>query len=112
MENLTEALDQFASNLNLVFVISFILLTWVFNTTVSAKNFGKGFTFFEKIPKILRVLVLGVVLVIIFVFVGGYSSKEDIFALFLSMIASMVIWKIGVEKIFKLITEKIGIKID
>lgn len=112
MNNLTDALLQYMNSLNVIFIITFILVTWLVNTTIDAKNFATKLNFFQKIPKILRVLFLAMILGAIFILLGDYRSKDEIFALFLSVVTSMVIWKIGIDKIFKIIVGKLGIQID
>lgn len=112
MEELTEAISQYTQNLNVIFIIAFILLSWLMNVTVDATNFAKGFSIFRKIPKVFRVICLAICLSLVFIFLGGYSSKSDIFSLILSTITSMVIYKIGVNKIFKIIAGKLGINLE
>ena len=103
----------FISLINWLFIVVFIVITWLFNDTVDAKNTATKLNWFSKIPKMLRSFLMGILIAVIFYWVFGYNTRIDIFALFCSLISGMVLYKIGIDKIFKFISEKyLGFKFE
>ena len=47
-----------------------------------------------------------------FVYFGEYNTKIELFKLTITLITSMAIWKMGIDKIFKFITKKLGIELS
>jgi len=97
----------FLSLINWLYVVIFIVVTWLFNDLIEAKNTGTKLNWFNKIPKMLRSFIVG--LVIAFIFYFTYTDENirlNIFSLFISLISGMVIYKIGINNILAIVSEK------
>lgn len=106
LNNLLEGLRQFFEAANWVFIVCFMLLTWLFNSYTDSDKKAGWLTFLSKIPKAVRTLILGIVLAWIFAWLFDLKTKEQFSSLFFSIIIAMVIWKIGIDKMFKWLAQK------
>jgi Mn2+/Fe2+ NRAMP family transporter len=107
-----EAFKQFISYINWLFVLIFMLSTWLINDTADATNFGLAFNWLNKIPKALRTLIIGFNVLILFAWTFGLHTKIEVFKLVLSLLISMVIYKFGINKIFNWISQRFGLKFE
>jgi len=101
-----KAIKSFIYFINWLFVVVFILLAWLINDTAEAKNKATWFSWFDKIPKTLRSLAIGLLLAALFYWGFGYSSRTEVMSLIFSVIVTMVIYKIGVDKVLRWISKR------
>lgn len=105
--NLYEGLEQFYGYVNWLFIIVFILSAWIMNDSIEAKNKVIKLNWFEKIPKIIRSLFIGIIWAVFFYWAFGYDNRKEVTGLVFSMLMSMVLYKCGIDYILKLISKKI-----
>lgn len=96
---------SFIDLINWLFIIVYVVITWLFNDLSAANNTAKWLNWFNKIPKMLRSFLMGLFIAILFYWVFGYNERLDVFALFCSILMGMVIYKIGIDKIFSYISK-------
>jgi hypothetical protein len=88
-----------------------MLVTWLLNDTSEATN-TLTVTWFTKIPKAVRALILGFVCILVFAWVNQTASREEVFKLLLSLLIAMVIFKFGIDKILRFISKCLGLKFE
>ena len=101
-----KAIKAFIYFIYWLFVVVFILLAWLINDTAAAKNKLTWFSWFDKIPKTLRSLGIGLLLAALFYWGFGYSGRTEVMSLIFSVIVTMVIYKIGIDKVLKWISKR------
>lgn len=99
-----EAIKIFADSIDWFFVLIFMVITWLTLEGVSAL-----FTKWKlnKAAITIFVLILGFLLASLYSVVYEINDKVGMAELFYSVIAGMVIYKIGVDKLFELIKNKL-----
>lgn len=100
----------FWSYLNWVFIVAFIIVSGIFNMYVSAENKAPKLNWFRKVPMAIWVLCIGMIMACIFVFSYEIVDKADITGLLWSIIFSMGIYKLGIDKLTNWIATKFGLK--
>jgi len=109
-ENVIGGFSDLVKLLNYLFIAIFIVSAWLINDTADAENAVKWMNWWSKVPKILRSLIIGAVWIVIFIWVFRYTAREEIFGLILSLLASMVIYKVGIDKLLRWLSVKSGMK--
>ena len=111
INNLFDAVKQILSYVNWVFLLIFIVVTWLINDVTDAENAALWLTWFSKIPKVIRVLVFGILQILFFAWAFKATDRLELFKLVLSLLFSMVAYKIGINKILKAISTRLfGLK--
>lgn len=108
---ITESFKMLVTSVNWLFVIVFILTAWLVNDTSEATN-TVSVSWFTKIPKSIRALIIGLLCVVLFAWVNQTHSREEIFKLIISLLLSMVIYKFGIKKALRFISTRIGLKFE
>ena len=107
------AIKAFIAFVNWLFVIVFILLAWLINDTAENKNGANWFNWFNRIPKILRSLGIGLLLAAVFYWGFNYHHRQEVMGLMFSIVVTMVIYKIGVDKVLRWVSKTfLKIKFD
>ena len=97
------------NTLNWNYIFVFWLTAAVFNTYTEADGKAKFLDKFRSIPIVIRTLILGIIVILFFVF--GYGVK-DVATLIISMLVAMLSWRaLGIKGIWNLIKKYI-LKID
>lgn len=113
INNLFDAVKQIFSYVNWVFLIIFIVVTWLINDVTDAENCAQWLTWFSKIPKVIRVLIFGVLQIMFFAWAFEATARIELFKLMLSLLFSMVVYKIGINKFLKAISTRLfGLKFE
>lgn len=102
----------FWSYLNWVFIVAFIIVSGIFNMYVSAENKAPKLDWFRKVPMAVWVLCIGVIMACIFIFSYEIVGKADITGLLWSIIFSMGIYKLGIDKLIKWLATRFGLKFN
>lgn len=102
----------FWSYLNWVFIVAFIIVSGIFNMYVSAENKALKLNWFRKVPMAIWVLCIGVIMACIFIFSYEIIGKADITGLLWSIIFSMGIYKLGIDKFIRWVAVKFGFKLQ
>jgi len=102
----------FWSYLNWVFIVAFIIVSGIFNMYVSAENKAPKLNWFRKVPMAIWVLCIGVIMACIFIFSYEIVGKADITGLLWSIIFSMGIYKLGIDKLIKWLATRFGLKFN
>lgn len=110
IQKIWEGVVTFWGYLNWVFIVAFIIVSGVFNMYVSAENKAPSMNWFRKVPMAIWVLLIGIVMACIFIFSYEIISKADITGLLWSIIFSMGIYKLGIDKLVKFLAEKFGLQ--
>jgi hypothetical protein len=109
---ITDSVKHLISSVNWFFILVFMLVTWILNDTSEAVNTGSWFNWFAKIPKGLRALSIGLFGIVLFAWTFKITGRTEIFNLVLSLIMAMAVYKLGVDKIFRFISTRIGLKFE
>lgn len=107
IQQLTEGFQLLWTFINVVFVIVFILLSWLTNDSAEANNAVSWMTWYDKIPKVLRTLGFGVLLAILFAWTFRYNERLDVFKMLMSIMTGMIVYKIGIDKALRWISKKV-----
>jgi len=104
-EQIYGGFSEMISYVNWLFVATFIVSTWLINTfTFKIKN--KTFI----LPRSYLIIIWGIVLSLLFYFLFKDDTTLGIAyfrSLFFSIIFSMVVYKLGIDKFFNYIENKI-----
>lgn len=111
-ESIINGAMEFLGMINWLFVVVFIIVAWLMNDTAEATNGASWFSWWAKIPKVLRTLIAGVLLMGAFVFLFDYRTKPEITEMLFGIVMSMVIYKIGLDKFLRWISQKLGVKFE
>ena len=87
-------------DVNWKFVVVIMTLGWLFNEGVESETKFKWLNFIRKLSPQVRVLILGVLVSFPFAWLDNLNGKIQYAGLFYGLMAAMVIWKLGVNKIF------------
>ena len=96
-----EAIVLLFGSIDWFFVVVFMALTWLILEAVNLQE-----TKWKKSIVTLFVAVLGVVLASLYAYVYDVAGKADIADLFYSVMMGMIVYKIGIDKLFELIKNK------
>ena len=99
IREIADGFVEFLHYIEWIYVILFIIITWLFNDFSEARNAAKWLTWWSRIPKLLRVFILGIVLIGVFGYFLRINTREEYFILVLSMFAGMVFYKIGIKQV-------------
>lgn len=111
LEKIGQALQIFWGYLNWVFIVAFIVFSGIFNMYVNAENKAASMNFFRKLPMAVWVFIFGILLALLFIYAFDIKTKQEITGLIFSILFSMGIYKIGIDKIFKWVAEKLGLQL-
>lgn len=106
-----DSLKVLVSSVNWLFVIVFMLVTWLLNDTSEATN-TSTWNWFNKTPKAIRALFIGIIGIILFAYVYQVHSREEIFKLILSLLMAMVIYKFGIDRVLRYLSKRFGLKFE
>lgn len=109
---ITEAVKIFVMSVNWLYVLSFMLLSWLVNDGTEAQNATTFLNFLSHISKTTRTLIVGTLLILVFSYFFSYNTRSDVFKMLLSLLLSMVIYKLGINKVFAFISSRIGFKFE
>ena len=102
-----EAIKVFAESIDWFFLLLFIIITW---------QILEGIKYAMKKWKLSKaittsfVFVLGVLLAIGYAYVYGIEGKSEIADLFYSILFGMILYKVGIDKIFSWMKNKLNEK--
>ena len=100
---LWEAIKIFADAIDWFFVVIFMLITWltIEGVRMLLKKWQLG-----KTAITVFVLVLGVILASLYAYVYAINDKEGVADLFYSVLAGMVIYKVGIDRLLDFVKSK------
>lgn len=103
---LWEGVKTFFANMDMVFVVVFILVTALINFGAKHPNKVKWLNWTQTYP-VLFVFSWGVLMAIVYAFLNDLGTKVEITKLLYSVIFGMVLWKlVGINKLEKWIQTK------
>lgn len=112
-QQLWNGFNSFISVINWLYVVCFILICWLVNDFSDSTNKAKWLGWLSNVPKILRACVIGILLIAIFFYLFDYHGRGDVKAMFFSLIASLTIFKFGIEKFLSIVSKKVfGLSFD
>ena len=100
IDKVVSALYAFIDYVNWLYLIAFMLLTWIIGDFSRADNRAKWLNFIGKIPKLLFAFIIGIILVLVFYWGFDYHGKQDVMKMMFSILTALVIYKIGIDKVF------------
>lgn len=106
-QKIGDAVVQFADSIEWLFVLVFMVFTWLF---LEAVYYFFNKNKFNKALVTVVVLFIGVALAIGYAYIYEKGSKVDIANLFYSVLTGMVIYKMGVDKLFEALKNKWKVK--
>jgi hypothetical protein len=110
--SITDAVKIFVGYINWVYVLVFMLATWLINDTVDASNVLTWLDWFNDVPRSIRSLIVGILLILLFMWAFKFTGRLEIFKMFLSLLLGMVIYKFGINKIFAWLSARLGFKFE
>lgn len=102
-----EAVKAFFASVNLVFMLIFMIVTWLLNAGAYHPTKAKALTWITKVHPALFPLILGFLLAVGYAYLNDMRTKTDITGLLYAIILGMVIWKIGINKIEAWLNKKL-----
>lgn len=112
VEHFVAAGKDFLQYIDWLFMIVFIIITWLTSKSASATNMASWLNWLAKVPNLLIALGIGLILTVIFYYLFDYSGKEGIRTMLMSLLFSLVVYKIGIDKFLKWLFGKIGLKFE
>jgi len=110
LSQLTDGIKMFMDMANWAFIAFFMIWTIILNMTVkkslAQKQEHKAVKALNKVPKAYWVLLQGFVLSGVWAYFFRLKTREEFAGLFFSITISMVIWKMGLQKIISAKTPK------
>ncbi len=109
-EKIWDAITEFINFVNWFYVLVFIIITWLISDHAASINRAGWLSFWDRIPKVLQSLIIGFLLIPLFYWGFSYSGRHDVMSMLFSMLAGMVIYKIGIYKLLSWCSRKMGLK--
>ena len=106
-EKVKNGLMGFLHLLDIVFIILLFIIGWLFTDVPDNLQNNKLFKWWFAVPNTFRVLIASIILVIVYLLLGMAKTSVEIFSIFVSTITAMVIFKLGINKVFEWITSRI-----
>lgn len=103
--SISEGVKLFLSFLNFTYITVFMLSAWLINDLSEAVNSFRFLNFLQAVPKFFRSGMVGIAWAIIFYWAFKYNSRLDVIALLFSMLTGLVIYRIGIKKVFEYISQ-------
>ena len=107
LQALWEAIKAFIGSVNLIFMIIFMLVTWLLNAGSKNPKKFSSMNWIQKIHPALFPLILGFMLAIIYAYLNDMREKADISGLLYAVLLGMVIWKLGFNKFEAWVNKKL-----
>lgn len=107
ISQILSGITQFFQSVNWLFVIVFIVVSWLLNEGTESESSFRWLNWLKKIPKAWRTFMGGLILAVLFAFLYDIRSKIDFASLIYSLLVSMVIWKLGINTFFTWFKSKI-----
>jgi hypothetical protein len=101
MDKIKAGVMDFLKYVNWLFLVVFIGLSWLINDTAEATNVAGWFSWWAKIPKIIRTLIAGIVQIGVFYFLFQYNSIAEVRDMVFALFAGMLIYKFGIDKFLR-----------
>ena len=98
LSNIWEAVKAFIASVNLMFMLIFMIITWLINAGASHPTKAKSLTWITKVHPALFPLILGFILAVGYAYLNDMRTKAEIAGLLYGVLLGMVIWKIGINK--------------
>ena len=108
IDNLKDAFLQFTDHINWLYCLVFIVSTWLFMSFMKAGNTAFWMNKMKKIPTAIWVITIGITWACIFAWVFKFNTRMEAFNMILSLMISMVVYKIGIEQFLKWVGKKLG----
>lgn len=102
-----DGFKTFLGRIEWIYLIIFVVLAWLVNDFADAANMGKWLDWLTKIPKGLRTFLLGLVLMPIVGYFNHSAVRDEYFNLLISLIFGMVLYKLGLNYLFGIISTKV-----
>jgi hypothetical protein len=113
LQELWSGVSQFFALINWLFIVVFMLSAWIANDTIDSVNTHTRWAdFLKTVPKILRSLVLGIFWILLFAWGFRYINRTDILAMIFSLVLSSFLYQVGINKVFRWISTKLGVKFE
>jgi hypothetical protein len=95
-------------NIQWLFLVLFISIIGIMEMYIRATNKAPWLSWLNKVPIGLWVFILGVIFGGFYWWVFGLHTKQEFFWLLITLCFTMGVYKIGIDKLFKLIGQKLG----
>ena len=102
--SLTEGAKLFIGLLNFTYIIVFSITAWLVNDTTDSVNIGGKMNWLQRIPKLWRTVVIGLLWAFIFYWGFRYNTRLDVISMLFSLLVGLLIYKIGIKRVFKWIS--------
>lgn len=106
------AIIAFVNYVNWLYLVVFMLLTWLVGDYSQATNKAQWLSFLSKLPRLLLAAIVGILLIGVFYWGFDYSGKEDVMKMLFSILTALVIYKIGINRVFAWLSKKLGLKFE
>jgi len=105
-QNLQEGFKTLLGYIEWVYMVVFILVTWLFNSYTFSKSKAGHLNVLQRIPPHVWAVIIGMLLAIFWVWGFDCNSKDCIVGLFFTLIFAMVIYKFGIGKLLEYAAKK------
>jgi hypothetical protein len=103
----TEGFKTFLDRIDWIYLIIFVVAAWLINDFTDANNLSKWLDWLQKWPKALRTFLLGLVLIPIVGYFNYSTVRDEYFNLLLSLVFGMVLYKMGLNYLFGIISSRV-----
>ncbi len=101
IQNITGSFTEILDIVNWIFVAVTILLAWLVNELIKKVTMPKWLKWFKNLNS-WRALTIGTVILIpLFAFFGRFTTREEYFGLFISLMISMILYAIGIKTVLE-----------
>ena len=111
IDHIISGSTSFINMINWLFVVVFIIICWLINDISASEEKFKWLNWYAKIPKILRSLISGILLMTVFYWAFQYKTRIEVVEMLFSILFSMVIYKIGIDKVLNWVSQRLGLKL-
>jgi hypothetical protein len=105
--NLFKGVVDLFNMVNWLFVVVYMLSMWLINEYTDSNKKGKKLNRVRLVPKFARVVIWGALLAGFFFWAFRYDTREDVVELFFSILVSMLIYRLGIRKIFDWLSPRV-----
>jgi len=109
-DSLQVGIMAFLNMLNWLYVVVFIIVSWLINDATDADNKFYWLRWYSLVPKIIRSLISGLLLIVLFYWAFNYHTRIEVVNMIFSLLFSMVLYKFGIDRILRFISERLGLK--
>jgi len=101
IQNITSSFTDILGIVNWIFVSITILLTWLVNELIKKVAMPKWLKWFKNLNSWRALTIGSIILIPLFAFFGRFTTREEYYGLFISLMISMILYAIGIKTVLE-----------